>query len=154
VAWSWDFDNDGVADSTEQNPTYEYAEDGVYTVNLKVRESDGDSETKTKVEYITVIKVNAPPVSNPAGPYTGTEGVAIAYDGSGSYDTDGNIVAYDWDFGDGNTATGAAPTHTYAQRWSDQREHNNGNYRRYRTYRGVLGFAHQRTRAINSNIHR
>jgi PKD repeat protein len=115
VAWSWDFDNDGVADSTEQNPTYEYAEDGVYTVNLKVRESDGDSETKTQVEYITVINVNAPPVSNPAGPYTGTEAIPMDYDGSNSYDPDGSIVAYEWDFGDGNTATGAATTHTYAQ---------------------------------------
>jgi PKD repeat protein len=55
------------------------------------------------------------PVSDPKGPYTGTEGVPIVYDGNGSYDPDGSIVAYEWDFGDGNTATGKTPTHTYAQ---------------------------------------
>jgi PKD repeat protein len=115
VTWEWDFDNDGETDSTEQNPGYVYAEEGVYTVSLTVYESDGDSDTITKVDYITVIEVNEPPVSNPSGPYTGTEGVAIGYDGSGSYDSDGSIVAYDWEFGDGDTATGVTPTHTYSQ---------------------------------------
>jgi len=49
------------------------------------------------------------------GTYTGTEGVAITFDGSTSLDPAGGIVAYEWDFGDGNTATGVTPTHTYAQ---------------------------------------
>jgi PKD repeat protein len=58
---------------------------------------------------------NHPPVADPNGPYTGTEGVPIAYDGNGSYDTDGTIVSYLWTFGDGNNATGVTPTHIYAQ---------------------------------------
>ena len=43
IAWNWDFNNDGVTDSTVQNPTHEYAEDGIYTMSLTVNESDGDS---------------------------------------------------------------------------------------------------------------
>ena len=39
--------------------------------------------------------------------------LACAFDGSGSTD-DGAIAAYAWKFGDGATATGAAPSHTYA----------------------------------------
>jgi subtilisin family serine protease len=35
------------------------------------------------------------------------------FDASGSYDPDGTIVAYDWEFGDGNTASGAAASHSY-----------------------------------------
>jgi PKD repeat protein len=54
--WAWDFDNDGVADSTEQNPTHVYIRHGRYTVSLTVTESDGDSGTMTKADYITVIK--------------------------------------------------------------------------------------------------
>jgi PKD repeat protein len=73
VAWDWDFNNDGVTDSTMQNPTYEYAEEDVYTVSLRVNESDGDSDTRTMVEYISVIRVNNPPVADPNGPYTGME---------------------------------------------------------------------------------
>ncbi|MDX1577827.1 MAG: PKD domain-containing protein, partial [Gemmatimonadota bacterium] len=36
-----------------------------------------------------------------------------AFDGSGSTD-DGSITLYEWDFGDGNGATGVSPSHTYA----------------------------------------
>jgi hypothetical protein len=35
------------------------------------------------------------------------------FDGSGSFDHEGSIVSYAWDFGDGTTATGATVTHTY-----------------------------------------
>jgi PKD repeat protein len=66
-AWSWDFDSDGETDSTEQNPIHEYREDGVYTMSLTVTESDGDSDTMTKTDYITVIKINNAPYT-PAEP--------------------------------------------------------------------------------------
>jgi C1A family cysteine protease len=35
------------------------------------------------------------------------------FDGSGSFDHEGSIVSYAWDFGDGATATGSTVTHTY-----------------------------------------
>jgi len=53
------------------------------------------------------------PVADSGGPYNGTVGVQIAFDGSGSYDPDGTIISYEWDFGDGDTGTGVAPSHTY-----------------------------------------
>ena len=37
----------------------------------------------------------------------------VTFDGSGSFDPDGNIISYDWDFGDGVTGIGENPTHTY-----------------------------------------
>jgi PKD repeat protein len=51
--WSWDFDSDGTADSTEMNPTVTYAEPGEYTVTLSVSGLDG-TDTKVAVGYITV----------------------------------------------------------------------------------------------------
>jgi hypothetical protein len=57
---------------------------------------------------------NRAPVADPGGPYTGDEGSPVSFDGTGSFDPDGDeIVSYEWDFGDGNTATGPSPTHTY-----------------------------------------
>ena len=56
---------------------------------------------------------NLPPVSDPKGPYAGIAGQSISFDGSASSDTDGNLVTFDWDFGDGNGATGVSPTHAY-----------------------------------------
>jgi PKD repeat protein len=113
VAWEWEF-GDGNT-SSEQNPNHVYTTEGIYTVALAVYEDDGDSHTETKVDYINVTRVNQPPVSDPNGPYIGTEGVTIAFNGSGSYDPDGSIASYDWDFGDGNTSNEENPTHTYAQ---------------------------------------
>ena len=37
----WDFDNDGVADSTDKTPVYVYAVAGTYTVNLTVNNANG-----------------------------------------------------------------------------------------------------------------
>jgi PKD repeat protein len=35
------------------------------------------------------------------------------FDGSGSSDSDGSITSYDWEFGDGTTASGQTVSHTY-----------------------------------------
>jgi hypothetical protein len=37
----------------------------------------------------------------------------VTFDGSGSFDPDGDIVSWDWDFGDGTTGDGAITTHAY-----------------------------------------
>lgn len=53
TSWSWDFDDDGLEDATDQHPTHTYSEAGIYTVALTV--TDGtDSDTETKTDYITV----------------------------------------------------------------------------------------------------
>jgi hypothetical protein len=57
---------------------------------------------------------NTPPTADAGGPYTGTAGSPVTFDGSGSSDSDGTIEAYDWDFGDGNTGSGVSPSHAYA----------------------------------------
>jgi PKD repeat protein len=40
-------------------------------------------------------------------------GLGCSFDGSGSTDSDGSIVKYEWAFGDGKTATGETTSHTY-----------------------------------------
>ncbi len=46
-------------------------------------------------------------------------GSPVEFNGSASYDPDGTIVSYYWEFGDGTNGTGAAPKHTYSTyRWN------------------------------------
>ncbi|MBI4421954.1 MAG: PKD domain-containing protein [Gemmatimonadetes bacterium] len=58
--------------------------------------------------------VNLPPLADAGGPYT-SDGGEVRFDGSGSFDLDGDTpLTYAWDFGDGSSGTEQAPTHTYA----------------------------------------
>jgi DNA/RNA endonuclease G (NUC1) len=49
------------------------------------------------------------------GPYTGIERVAIPMSGVGSNDPDGDLLTYEWSFGDGTSATGVTVSHAYTQ---------------------------------------
>ena len=56
---------------------------------------------------------NSPPTAAANGPYTGTVGVPVTFNGSGS-DPDGQTLIFSWSFGDGATALGASAAHVYS----------------------------------------
>jgi parallel beta-helix repeat protein len=53
------------------------------------------------------------PVASHGGPYYGHVLEAIKFNGSRSFDLDGTITSYIWNFGDGTTGNGSVVTHTY-----------------------------------------
>lgn len=53
-----------------------------------------------------------PPTANPGGPYS-SEGL-VAFDGSRSVSPGNQPLTYAWEFGDGTSGTGVAPSHNYA----------------------------------------
>lgn len=53
TSWQWDFDNNGIVDSTLQNPQWTYVDEGIYSVKLTVSNGDG-TDSVTKTSYITV----------------------------------------------------------------------------------------------------
>ncbi len=63
-------------------------------------------------------EVESPPTAVIATPVC--TGLTCTFSAAGSYDDDGTIVGYRWQFGDGQTGTGVAPTHTYASAGSYQ----------------------------------
>ncbi|MHB8101622.1 MAG: beta strand repeat-containing protein [Methanosarcina sp.] len=54
---SWDFNNDGIADSSEVSPVHTYIAPGTYTANLTVSNANG---TASKIATINVLKVTSP----------------------------------------------------------------------------------------------
>jgi parallel beta-helix repeat protein len=59
---------------------------------------------------------NLPPVADCGADKLSCEnvGAPVQFDASASFDPDGTIVSYQWDFGDGTTGSGVSPKHTYA----------------------------------------
>jgi PKD repeat protein len=88
---------------------------GSYVLTARAVDIPGLATTSTEVR-VTVNPAppsNQPPVANPGGPYSGTEGVAVSFDGGASSDPESAPLSYAWDFGDGTSAVGRSPSKTY-----------------------------------------
>jgi PKD repeat protein len=88
--------------------------DAAVATPAAVRVSDGVFLSNVRAFMITVIHVNHAPSADPGGPYDGVPLVAIAFDGTGSSDPDGDALTYSWTFGDLESAVGPTPYHAYA----------------------------------------
>ena len=63
---------------------------------------------------VALAYANQPPVAAFTG-YTNAITLTLNADARSSYDPDGTIISYSWDFGDGTqTGTGTTTSHTYA----------------------------------------
>jgi len=69
-----------------------------------------DSDTLS----IVVNNVNRAPEARSGGPYHGVVGTVVEFDGSATRDPDGDPCLLAWSFGDGTTAEGFRPVHTYS----------------------------------------
>ena len=79
-----------------------------------------DSSGNTS-EFSLAFGVDHPPLAKLSfSSTTVNEGTPVAFDGTGSFSPDGDQLTYTWSFGDGATATGPAPTHTYTAPGTDQ----------------------------------
>ena len=62
----------------------------------------------------TVPSTVMPPPPTPVPSFTDTvSGASVSFNASASTDVNGTIASYSWAFGDGGTATGITPAHTY-----------------------------------------
>jgi len=88
-----------------------FSDAGVSSATVRVSDPGGLADSKSF--NITVNNVNRAPIANAGGPYTGTVGVPVTFDGTGSSDPDGDALQYFWQFGDLSLQSGAIVQHTY-----------------------------------------
>jgi PKD repeat protein len=106
-ACAWNF-GDGSPGSSEENPSHVYATAGSYSVSLTVS-GPGGSDTKTEAGYITVTAPPAPKAKFSADPTKGQVPLTVQFNDN----SEGEISAWLWDFGDGASDTAQNPAHTY-----------------------------------------
>lgn len=111
--YDWQF-GDGFA-SNGVRTSHIYQQPGRYTVSLTVTDNAPADPGRSRGDIVVTVepRPNAPP-SAAAGPdRTVRVGEPITFDASASRDPDGNILAYEWSFGDGRRAVGRHPVHAY-----------------------------------------
>jgi len=111
VEYNWSF-GDGGPNSYGPAVFHSWSSIGTYDVTLKVK--DDTSQVSTITQKIN-IAINQPPIAVINAMGETQVGTLMAFDGSASYDTDGTIESYLWDFGDNKTATGEAVEHVFSQ---------------------------------------
>lgn len=108
ASWHWNF-GDGNT-STIQHPAHVYEHPGNYTVTLTVTDSQGANTSRET--NITV--ANTPPVAHfTMSPRQASVGETIQFT-DGSNDTNGDVISWNWTFGDGNTSAMQDPSHRYS----------------------------------------
>jgi len=128
VNYEWDYDGNGVFNEVSDgesavegspNASHSYAQSGTYDATVRVTDNDGNTATATRSISANQPGNNPPVADLTASPLSGELPLQINFDASGSTDSDGTIVLYEWDF-DGNGVfeeqTGSTPTamHTYS----------------------------------------
>jgi PKD repeat protein len=111
VSYYWDFGDDET--SIVQNPSHTYSDDGTYTVTLTVTDDDDETDTDTATVTVAPVQSKPPHASFNVSPMFPEVNQKVTFDASASYDSDGEIVSYQWDFGDGSTGTGVTASHFY-----------------------------------------
>ncbi|OQY27547.1 MAG: hypothetical protein B6244_10220 [Candidatus Cloacimonetes bacterium 4572_55] len=111
VTYTWDFGDGGSATGVQAGHVYENP--GVYTVTLTVDDNSG-TDTSRDIN-VTQVYINALPIPIASGDPISCINEKVNFDGSLSYDPDGDITEYIWDFGDGSIGTGPKPVHYYTE---------------------------------------
>ena len=110
----WDF-GDG-SGGTGEKAQHIFAEEGQYTVVLTV--VDGEGRIGMASENIEILHRNEFPIASLYSTYndkgqTVKVNSLVLFDGGSSSDPDGDVLTFEWDFGDGSTGEGMRPNHFY-----------------------------------------
>ncbi len=119
--YNWDFGDNSTSGSQNQpNASHSYDEPGTYTATITVTDPRGQSDKDTIIVYVLVpnkIPVAAITIADEKSSYDSLE--EIKFSSEYSYDPDnetgGDIIRYNWDFGDGARSTDTNPSHSFSK---------------------------------------
>ena len=112
TSYSWDFNDGTNATSANATVTHAFATRKAYFVNLTVQDNYALSSSITREVQIGII----PYVNFTYEPLELRANQSVTFNASGSYDVDGIITNYVWDFGDGSpqvNLTSGIVTHVF-----------------------------------------
>lgn len=108
VLYTWNFGDGNIKSSTSPASFNTYVNAGTYTITLTVKDN-GNLVQSTSLS-VTVQKPNSPP--KPSFTFK-LNGLTVSFDASSSTDSDGNIINYLWNYGDGSSGNGQMSSHQY-----------------------------------------
>ena len=111
--YDWIFGDGATGAGSSINHTFFSA--GHYNATLKITDTIGATDRETvSIIATTPSTDNIPPLAViSSSSSVGAAPLPVQFDGLGSTDSDGSILAFDWDMGDGETATGTPVENTY-----------------------------------------
>lgn len=109
--YRWDLgDPADTGSKLESALMHDFRSPGTYVVKLTVTDNEGAMNS----QQLAVVVTDPPPLAEAsADNLTPHAGDTVQFDGSASSDPCGEIAGYEWDFGDGTTATTAKASHAY-----------------------------------------
>ncbi len=123
VLYEWDWDNDGIYDESQTEPTttHVYEEAGLYNITLQVQDYYNQKDTKTYP-----VKVGNRPPEKPIIEYYKRVSVYYWYNLT-PIDLDGDTLYVRWDWDDGDISEWSGP-YTSGEQISDYHEYKRGRY--------------------------
>lgn len=121
VQYAFDFGDGSAAETSDSNTiSHTYNGVGEYTASVEVQDNDGNTATSPSCRVTVIVEPAGGPTdpiceSLTATPPSGEASLDVTF-GVSAVDTDGDIVEYRYDFGDGSgvqTSTSSTTTHSY-----------------------------------------
>lgn len=100
VEYVWDFDGDGKTDDANPTTSHKFMTAGNYNVSLTVTDA---ANLSTKAQIVVQVQATGLKADIAADPIAGVVSLTVKFDASGSSYSEGKIVGFEWDFGDGTS---------------------------------------------------
>ncbi len=113
LEYVWELGNGDTVEG--RTPSYAFQRPGVYEATLTVTDDSGLSNAVATDAFRVRVgpRPNAAPSADAGPDWHVMVGEPILFDASGSQDGDGNLIGFDWEFGDGRQGRGLRARHAY-----------------------------------------